>query len=235
MRKDMIMNIRRIPLAAGLLTALFASAVVPGAFAQPAASKSPAPATAAAPKGMDDVEARVKAMQDAIKNAFDQFRRANSSTDEKMARLDKVLAAIDASLAEIRDGGALQNEIGKSIKQSEVAQAKYKEKTMDPNIEARIREQYQKLVEKIGVNINQLYERRMVLGQARAELEKRRNGLAQEKDFIVDLIAADEIAMANEALLDVIKSVNEVVKSIDDFAANMAATPAPEATGKETR
>ncbi|HMP75062.1 MAG TPA: hypothetical protein PKE12_02085 [Kiritimatiellia bacterium] len=232
----MVMKIRRIPLAAGLLTAaLLASAVAPGAFAQPAASKSPTPATAAAPKGMDDVEARVKAMQDSIKNAFTQFQRANSSPDEKMVRLDKLLVAIDSSLAELREGGPLHKEIGKAITHSEAIQSKYKNKTTDPNIEAKIRERYQKLADKIALEINQLYQRRMVLNQAISELDKQRAGLTQERDFIVDLITIDEITEANAALLEVVDSVKAVVDSINRFAENIVATPAPEATGKETR
>lgn len=199
------------------------------------APSTPEASTGANPKGMDQVELRVKSMQEAIKAAVAQFQKANGSADEKMARLDKVLAAINASLEEIGEKGPLYNEIDKAIKLSEAQRAKYKEKTTDANIEAKIREKYQKLADKIAANINDLYERRIVLGKARADLEKRRTSLTQEKDFIVDLITADDIASANQALLDVIASVTAVVNSIDEFAENITATPAEAATGKETR
>lgn len=232
MKVGIVNNKLRIMAIASLLTVTL-GVRAPAQFTRSGATPTPTPTSA--PKGMDEVEARVKTMQDAIKAAVTQFQRANGPTSEKMARLDKVLAVIDASLAEISENGPLYQEIGKAMKTSEALQAKYKDKATDPKIDAKIREKYQGLTNKLGTTINGLYERRMVLGDTRTDLEKRRGGLNQERDFIADLITADEMDIANQALLDVIDSVKGVVTSIDQFAENITATPAPEATGKETR
>jgi len=186
-------------------------------------------------KGMDQVEERVKGMQESIKKAVEQFQKANGSANDKLARLDSVLASINNSLAEIGDNGPIYQEIAKAVKTSEEQQKKYKDKVTDPKIEAKIREQYQKLADKIGKNINDLYERRIVLGKARADLEQRKSSITQQKDFIVDLMTADDISAANEALLQVIDSVKGVVQSIDTFAENIGNTPSSETAGKETR
>lgn len=189
-----------------------------------------------APKGMEQIDQRAKAMQESIKKAVEQFQKANNSTrEEKLARLDKVLSTIDSSLTEIGENGPLYAEINKAVKTSEEQQKKYKDKTTDPTLDAKIRERYQKLADKIGKNINDLYERRIVLGKTRTDLEKRKNGLTQEKDFIVDLITADDIGAANEALLQVIDSVKGVAQAIDDFASNIAPDTAAAPTGKATR
>lgn len=233
MKEGIMYSRLKIMAAAGLMTAALSVNAL-AQFGRPNAA-APVPESSAAPKGMDEVEARVKTMQDSIKAALSQFQRANGLPSEKIARLDKVLAVIDASLSEIGDNGPLYKEIGKALEISETLQTKYKDKSTDPKIEAKLREKYQKLADKSADNINALVERRMVLGKTRGDLEKRRVGLNQERDFIVDLITADEIDAANQALIEVIDSVKAVVVSIDKFAENITAAPEAESTGKETR
>jgi hypothetical protein len=188
-----------------------------------------------APKGMDLVEERTKAMQESIKKAVAQFQKANGSTNEKLARLDSVLNAIDNGLSELGENGPLYQDIAKAIKTSEDQKKKYVDKANDPKIEAKLREQYQKLADKISKNVNGLYENKIILSKQRTELEQRKTSLTQQKDFVVDLMTADDIEAANDALIQVIQSVQGVVKSIDDFAENMSSNAPAEDAGKATR
>ena len=170
---------------------------------------------------MEGIETRVTAMQAAIKTAVSQFEKANSDAKDRVARLDKVVATIDNSIAELADDGPLFREIEASIKTTEEQKSRYKDKAFDPSVDARNRERYRVLMARLDKNVSDLVEKRMILRDQRTELSKQRDSLAQDKDFILDLMTADEISAANEALGEVIASVQAVVKSIDEFAANI--------------
>ena len=185
--------------------------------------------------GLDQIDERTKGMQAAITKAYEQFRLANGSADDKLARLDAVLAAIDGGLSQISENGPLYQEIGKAVQASEALQKKYKDKATDPNIEAKLREKYETLASKVGLSANKLIDHRIILNKQRTELEQRKVGLSQQKDFVVDLIMADDIAAANDALKDVVDSVKGLVDSIDAFTENISASSVAAPAGKEQR
>lgn len=187
------------------------------------------PAKVATP--LDGLEEKINGMKTSIEAAIGALGKANAPATERAARLDAVIASLDNSIAELGESGQLYGEIGKAVDGAKELQNKYKDKVLDPNIEARIREKYQILIDKSTQSVNSLVDKRMLLGKAHRDLQGRRNTMAQEKDFILDMIQADELAVANESLNGVLLSVRDVVRSIDDLAASVSEEPA--VAGKE--
>lgn len=96
-----------------------------------------------------------------------------------------------------------------------------------------LRDKYNSLVQKAQKNINELYDRKVLLSKQRDELKQRLKELAQNKEFIVDVMEQNEIELASQELLAVIDSVRKVNSAIEQFAEAM--TTDPGATDAETR
>jgi len=185
---------------------------------------------------MDDISQRAGDLQEKVKTAVLMFQKANNaSREERMSRLDQVISTIDNSLGEMGETGPLYKEIDKALKTTAETQKKYKDKALNPSLDAKMRERYEKLVAKLDVESNNLVNRRSVLRKACEDLDHRKKGLVQEKDFVIDLMAADDLKAANEALIAVIDTVKGVSEAIDKFAENMTTTPAAPADVKGAR
>ena len=182
----------------------------------------------------DEIRAKVKEMQELITNSAAKFAKAaNGSAKDRIAQLDGVIATIDSSLKELGENGKLYQNISTAIAVAEQKQKYYKDKASDPKVDGKIREGYDKLSRNFETQLSSMYDKKILLSKEAANLTAKKNSLGQQKDFVADLIQADEMQAANDALIEVIASVKGVADAIDNFAGQMTA-PQP-AEGRQQK
>lgn len=168
--------------------------------------------------GIEAIEIRVKTLRESIQLASEQLEAATQDQSVRLQRLDDVILAAKTAMGELNDGGELFDLLKKAIEDTEEKQKKYKEKSVDPNVSAKIREQYDKLGRRFGDLINQLYDKKILINKQRGELEETLKEFTDQRDFFADLIQANELEAANDTLLMVLESVKELNTSFNDFA-----------------
>ncbi len=167
---------------------------------------------------IDEIEVRVKTLSEAIQLASEQLKAATQDDSVRLQHLDDVIGAAKSALGELNDGGELFDMLQQAIQDTEEKQKKYKDKSVDPNVSAKIREQYDKLSRRFGDLINQLYDKKILINKQRGELEDTLKEFTDQREFFADLMKANELEAANDTLLMVLESVNDLNSSFNDFA-----------------
>lgn len=180
------------------------------------------------PGNIQDLENRVKAMQAAINDAAQKLEIANRPPDERIKELEELIGVAQDALNNLSEGGDLFEALATAIKTTEDKKKEWNDKANDPKISAKVRVNYDRLKVRFEKLAEELFDKQILINQQRDELGKHIKEWGDQKMYIADLILADDLAMANEALLDVLNSVKDVNESFNEFAGKFTGEPQEE-------
>ncbi len=180
------------------------------------------------PGNIENLETRVKAMQAAINDATQKLEIANRPPDERVKELEELIGVAQNALDNLSEGGELFDALATAIKTTEDRKKEWKDKANDPSISAKVRGNYDRLAVRFENLVEELYDKQILINRQRDELGDHIKEWGDQKMFISDLILADDLTMANEALLDVLNSVKSVNESFNEFAGKFTGEPQKE-------
>lgn len=182
-----------------------------------------------------ELEKSVKNMSENIKAAAEQFEKMTStSAKDRIVKLETLLSTVNAALAELKEDGAFFKCIDLAIKDAENTMKSYKEKSTDPKISGKTREQYANLSSGFKKTMDSFYDKRKLITTERDNLAMTSKELLEQKDFIGDAMKIDEMKKANEALDNVIVSIKSVRQSMENLAEGILSDSA-KGPGKEQK
>lgn len=167
------------------------------------------------------VQDHVANLAKAIETAKAKLQQATSSTEARQAQFDEMISTIQKAIVEVSDGGETFTVLGTAIQQSEAKMKDYKNKMSDPNTSAKTQEVYQRLAEKFKRSSEELYRSKMSLNTRRSELDEALKTAQEQKTLFIDMIQADELLEANEAVKKLADAMAKVSNSINDMASEM--------------
>ena len=172
--------------------------------------------------GTKKIESHVKNMQKAIQDAIEKLDVVSEvSHEERIQRLENFLTVAKNSLTGLSDGGELFDALEEAVGKTEEARQEAKKRSSDPEIPARIRDKYAAVERELAESKDDLYDKKILIDNQRGKLEVTIKEWEAEKDYYAYLIMLDEIAQANEALIEVINSAKGLNDSINSFAVDM--------------
>ena len=169
------------------------------------------------------VQDHVTNLAKAIETAKAKLQEATSSTDARQVQFDEMITTIQQAIVEVSDGGETFTVLSTAIEQSETKMKDYKNKMSDPNTSAKTQEVYQRLAEKFKRSSESLYHSKMSLNTRRSELDDALKTAQEQKTLFIDMIQADELLEANEAVKKLADAMAKVSSSINDMASEMGA------------
>jgi hypothetical protein len=156
-------------------------------------------------------------MKQKVEIAVDKFGKAGGSLDERMAELTVLENDIRESLVPLQPGGALLAAVDKNMQQTETLQKKYAAKAITPGLSSKLRNKYEGLAQRYEKNIDRAYDNKGLLDKSRKKLEERLVELSQNKEFIADLMQADETELALEEFEGIIDGIQGIEKTIGEM------------------
>jgi len=177
-----------------------------------------------------DMEDRVKALQDSIVKATDRLQNAGKSSAEKTKQLDALAESVQSALKEVSPNGGLYSELKKTIDSTEAKSKAWHDKSIDPNVSAQMQLKYRGLENKFSAAKDMLYKGMIALDAQRVDLEKRLKDVKENRDFVVEMMAAGDLEDATKAVLDVVSNMSSVNKSFDNLLQNISGAGISEKT-----
>lgn len=168
------------------------------------------------------VQTHVADLAKAIEAAKAKLEQATTSPEARQAQFDEMISTIQQAIAEVSEGGETFTVLSLAIQQSETLMKDYKGKMSDPNISAKTQEVYQRLAEKFRRSSEGLYSSKMSLNTRRSELGDALKTVMEQRTVYIDMIRADELLEANEAVKVLADTMAKVSSSINDMASEMA-------------
>ena len=169
------------------------------------------------------VQDHVANLAKAIESAKVKLQQATSSTEARQAQFDEMIGTIQKAIVEVSEGGETFAVLSTAIQQSETKMKDYKNKMSDPNTSVKTQEVYQRLAEKFKRSSEELYRSKMSLNTRRSELDDALKMAQEQKTLFIDMIQADELLEANEAVKKLAEAMSKVSNSINDMASEMGA------------
>jgi len=172
------------------------------------------------PENLSDKESLewdLAVMKRKVEIAVDKFDKAGGSLDERMAELTVLENDIRESLVPLQPGGALLVAVEKNRKQTESLQKKYAAKAITAGLSSKLRIKYENLAQRYEKNIDRAYDNTGLLDKSRKKLEERLVELSQNKEFIADLMQADETELALEEFEGIIDGIQGIEQTIGEM------------------
>jgi chromosome segregation ATPase len=169
------------------------------------------------------VQDHVTNLAKAIESAKSKLQQATGSTEARQAQFDEMIGTIQKAIVEVSEGGETFAVLSTAIQQSETKMKDYKNKMSDPNTSVKTQEVYQRLAEKFKRSSEELYRSKMSLNTRRSELDDALKMAQEQKTLFIDMIQADELLEANEAVKKLAEAMSKVSNSINDMASEMGA------------
>jgi hypothetical protein len=177
-----------------------------------------------------DIESNVKSLQESIKKATDSLQRAGQSGVEKQKALDQLSQTVQVALKEVSDGGSMYSELKRAIDATKAKATAYADKSVDPKVSPQMQLKYRQLNEKLTNESDQLYRSMITLDKQRVNLEGRLKQVNENKEYVADLIGANDLVEANKAIMEVVSSMSNLDKSFDSLLNEIVKTATPEKT-----
>lgn len=169
-----------------------------------------------------ELDERVKDLKAKTDNAIKRLTGALKGGDQdRRKELEDFLKTAKDALGAISEGGALYDKLDEAKKLTEEKQEKYDDRAKDPTISAKVREQYSNLARRFDKQIENFYEKRILLGKHRDEMMTMIKEMEDQKEFYADLVLANELQAANDALDLVLESAMKMNHSIGKFVNEM--------------
>jgi hypothetical protein len=147
-----------------------------------------------------EMQIRLEEWQEAVRNLA-AVAHQHTNPQEWLKQLQHVLRLTDA----INPLWQKEREvIQQVIEETEGKHQEYKAKSVDPNISAAVREQYNALARRLGEQRDQLYERKIMLNRQYDIWSLRVKEWHDQEHFITDLIQAEEYETAHQTLLEML-------------------------------
>lgn len=169
------------------------------------------------------VQDHVANLAKSIETAKAKLQQATSSSEARLVQFDEMITTVQQAIAEVSDGGETFTVLNTAIQQSETKMKDYKNKMSDPNTSAKTQEVYQRLADKFKRSSEELYRSKMSLNTRRSELDDALKMAQEQKTLFIDMIQADELLEANEAVKQLADAMAKVSNSINDMASEMGA------------
>lgn len=175
--------------------------------------------------GMEGVEQKVKELQNNVNLARGKLEKANANTTERQKEFDEVIAAVNGALVEVSPKGSVHEQLNTAIKTAEERAKYFKDKASDPKLKGDMQLKYQELSKKFEASNKGLYQAMMSLNNQRSSLQAKLEEVSQSKGLYVDLVQAQQMQEANEAVVAVVASMKDVDSALDSMMKNVSATP----------
>jgi len=169
------------------------------------------------------VQDHVANLAKSIETAKSKLQQATSSSEARLVQFDEMITTVQQAIAEVSDGGETFTVLNTAIQQSETKMKDYKNKMSDPNTSAKTKEVYQRLADKFRRSSEGLYSSKMSLNTRRSELDDALKMAQEQKTLFIDMIQADELLEANEAVKQLADAMAKVSNSINDMVSEMGA------------
>ena len=140
---------------------------------------------------------RSEELQNKILKSNVAFKTANTSTKDRLKKLEAKIVSVQKELSVLGPQGELSKEIDKNLTFNQELVKKYKSKTVDPNVPVTTRNRYDSLIERTNIIMSEVYDKKNILSKTTANLQETLKTLVADRDFIVDCIAIDEAEMAS--------------------------------------
>lgn len=167
------------------------------------------------------VQDHVANLAKSIETAKAKLQQATSTPEARLVQFDEMITTIQKAIVEVSDGGETFNVLNTAIQQSETKMKDYKNKMSDPNTSPKTQEVYQRLADKFKRSSKELYNSKMSLNTRRSELDEALKTAQEQKTLFMDMIQADELLEANEAVKQLADAMAKVSNSINDMASEM--------------
>jgi transposase-like protein len=161
-----------------------------------------------------ELQKRIDDLQLRTETAKNQLKEANRPQAERIKELDDSIAIIERVLGEVAEKGEIGVELDKAINTSLMKLEEYKAKMLDSKASARQQAAYQKLVSKFKDGNEGLLKTKNLLVAQREELTKALDQAKRDKTLYADMIQANEILEANEAVMEMVKTMSLVTDSL---------------------
>lgn len=193
------------------------------------ASASPATGEQAPKNGSSELKGKIEALQENIKKASEQLRNAGKSSAEQTKALDEVAVQVQGALKEVSaNGGGMYDELVKRIKETDSKVKMWQDKSLDTKISGEMQQRYNALSMKLAKSKDDLYKNQISLDIQRNELQKQMASITENKEYVVALLAANDLDEANKAVQAVVQSMNSVSKSFEDLLSKVTASDTAE-------
>jgi len=188
-------------------------------------------ASQAGANSSDDLKNKVKSLQDTSQIATDRLRSAGKSSAEQTKALDAVAQEVQGALKEVSpNGGGMYDELQKRIKETDGKIKAWQDKSLDTKISGEMQQRYNALAQKLSASKDNLYKSQIQLDNQRVELQKRLQSVNENKEYVAELLSANDLEEANRAVQDVVQSMSAVSKTFDDLLSKITAVGGSEKT-----
>ncbi len=167
------------------------------------------------------VQDHVANLAKSIETAKAKLQQATSSPEARQVQFDEMIATIQQAIVETGDGGETFTLLTTAITESQAKLKDYKNKMTDSDVSLKTKEAYIRLVEKFKKSSEGLFALRVSLSERRADLEEALKTAQEQKTLFMDMIQAEELLEANEAVKQLADAMTQVSNSISDMASEM--------------
>jgi len=196
--------------------------------AKPAEATQAAGKPSAANAVNEEVKKTVEDLKTSISGAIERLDKANKgSHDDRVKELDALIADVKKALAEVSEGGQVYDKLATSIKVTDQMVSEVRTKMTDPTKTTETQTRYQKLMRDAENQKTRLYQSQMAMNSARHMLEDRVQLLDENKELVVDYARLEQLEEANEAIISVVKNMNNVTEELDKLVSGIAAPALP--------
>jgi len=174
---------------------------------------------------MEGVQQKVKDLQNNVSLARTKLEKANATPEERTKEFDDVIAVVSGALTEVSPKGAVYEQVNTAIKNCEERAKYFKDKASDPKLKGDMQLKYQELSKKFEASNKGLYQTMIALNNQRSSLQSKLEEVSQSKGLYVDLVQADQMKEANEAVIAVVASMKDVDSALDSMIKNVNVAP----------
>ena len=173
-------------------------------------------------KNIDDRLVKMsEELQKKILKSTEAFKTANTSTSERLKKMDAMIVSVQEGISSLGPQGELSKEIDKNLTSNQELVKKYKSKTVDPSVPVTTRNRYDSLIERTNKVMSEVYDKKNILSKTTANLQETLKTLVADRDFIIDSIAVDDAEMASQALSEVISHVADMESKLSNYMDSM--------------
>jgi chromosome segregation ATPase len=199
---------------------LVMTALAFSSFAQDTVVSGAAPASSP-DKAKLLVQDHVENLAKSIEAAKTKLQQATTSPEARQVQFDEIITTINQALAEVSEGGETYSILSTAIQQAESKMKEYKTKMSDPGTSPKTQEVYQRLAGKFKQSAEDLYRSKMSLNTRQADLNEALKMAVEQRTLFIDMIQADQLLEANEAVKNLADAMSKVTDSINDMATEL--------------
>ena len=164
---------------------------------------------------------KIQDLQNKVAEAKKSLEIANRPDSEREKDLDNSILIITTILAEVSEGGEVHKNLQQAITKSEDKLKDYKIKLSDPEATVQQQEAYLNLVNKFKATTDGLILSRMAVTRERENLTLALKEAKRNKILFSDMVQADEMAAANGAVIQMVKSMVQVSNALIGIGADL--------------